>query len=202
MRCRYSIFLVFVLTCTVGLITPQAAGEDEGAPSQEYKVKAAFLYNFLKFVDWPNGKEADADQPITLGIIGKDPFEKAFEPVKDKKVKNRDVVIKRFKSVTELIEQGEKGKSELDKQIEAAKKCHLLFICSSEKEGLKEILTGLKDCPVLTVGDSKDLLESGGIINFVMEQQKVRFEINESAAKRSRLKISSQLLRLARKVVK
>ncbi len=163
---------------------------------------AAFLFNFLKFVDWPNGKAADPNQPITIGIVGKDPFAKAFEPVKNKKVKGKRVVVKRFKSVVELKKLGEKGKDELNKQTEATKKCHLLFVCSSEKEVLKETITALKDRPVLTVGDTKQFLKSGGIINFVMEKQKVRFEISDAAAKRSKLQVRSQLLRLARKVVK
>jgi len=172
------------------------------ASSQEYKVKAAFLFNFLKFVDWPKDKMGQAKEPIILGIIGKDPFGKAFDPVKDKKVKGKRVVVKRFKSVVELKRLGEKGKDELNRQTEAVGKCHLLFICSSEKEALKEIINALKEGPVLTVADTKEFLKSGGIINFVMEKQKVRFEISVAAAKRSKLKIRSQLLRLAKKVVK
>jgi len=172
------------------------------ASSQEYRIKAAFLFNFLKFVDWPNSKTADPDEPITIGIVGKDPFAKAFEPVKDKKVNGKRVVVKRFKSVVELKKLGEKGKDELNRQNEAVKKCHLLFICQSEKEVLKEIIVALKDRPILTVADTTEFLKSGGIINFVMEKQKVRFEINDGTAKRSKLQIRSQLLRLAKKVVK
>lgn len=122
--------------------------------------------------------------------------------MKDKKVKGRNVLVKRFKNVAELKKLGKKGKGQLDKQIEAMRKCHLLFVCSSEKDGVKEIIAALKGHAVLTVGDCKGFLKSGGIINFVMEEQKVRFEINASAAKRSKLKIRSELLRLAKKVVK
>jgi len=200
MRHRRYIFAVLILVLLGGAIAPRSRAES--APSREYKVKAAFLFNFLKFVDWPNGKAADPNLPITIGIIGKDPFAKALEPVKDKKVKGKKVVIKRFKSVVELKRLGEKGKDELNRQTEAAKKCHLLFVCSSEKEVLKEIINDLKDRSVLTVADTTEFLQSGGIINFVMEKQKVRFEISASAAKRSKLKIRSQLLRLAKKVEK
>ncbi len=181
-------------------VAPRARADD--APSQEYKIKAAFLYNFLKFIDWPTDKEADHNEPITLGIIGKDPFGKAFEPVKDKKINDREVVIKRFKSVAELKKLGKEGEAELDKQSGELKNCHLLFICSSEKDGIEEIIAAIKDRPVLTVADTEDFLKSGGIINFVMEEQKVRFEISDAAAKRSKLQIRSQLLRLAKKVVK
>ena len=200
MRHRRYIFAVLMLVLLGGAIAPRSRAGSE--PSQEYKVKAAFLYNFVKFVDWPKEKMGDPNDPITIGVIGKDPFGKAFEPVKDKKVKGRKVVVKQFKSITELKKLGESGKGELDKQIEGVKKCHLLFVCSSEKESIKEILDTLKDQSVLTVGDTNDFLESGGVINFVMEKQKVRFEISDSAAKRSKLKIRSQLLRLAKKVEK
>lgn len=200
MRIRRYSFVVLVLSTLVGSIAGDVRAET--APSQEYKVKAAFLFNFLKFVDWPNGKAADPNQPITICIIGKDPFGKAFEPVKNKEVKGKRVVVKRFKSVVELKRLGESGKGELDKQIEAVKKCHLLFVCSSEKEVLKDIMDAVKDSPVLTVADTAEFLKSGGIINFVMEKQKVRFEINDGTAKRSKLKIRSQLLRLAKKVEK
>ena len=196
---RY-IFVVLVLTSLVGFIAGDVRADS--APSQEYKIKAAFLYNFIKFVDWPKEKIGDANEPITLGIIGKDPFGKAFEPVKDKKVKGKKVTVKRFKSVVELKRLGEKGKEELNKQTEATKKCHLLYVCSSEKESLKDIIKTVKDRPVLTVADTAGFLKAGGIINFVMDEQKVRFEISTVAAKRSKLKIRSQLLRLAKKVVK
>jgi len=197
---KYYILFVLVLTLS-GTIVPLQVRADT-APSQEYKIKAAFLFNFIKFVDWPKDKTADPNQPITIGIVGKDPFGKAFDPVKNKKVKGKRVVVKRFKSITELKKLGEKGKDELDRQTDALKKCHLLFVCSSEKEVLKEIINALKNRPVLTVADTKEFLKAAGIINFVMEKQKVRFEINAAAAKRSKLQVRSQLLRLAKKVVK
>jgi hypothetical protein len=200
MRIRRYITVVLLAAAFVMAVVPRAWADD--APSQEYKIKAAFLYNFLKFVDWPTGKEADPNKPITLGIIGKDPFGKAFEPVKDKKINDREVVIKRFKSVAELKKPGKEGEAELDKQSGEQKNCHLLFICSSEKDSIEEILAAIKDRPVLTVADTEDFLKSGGIINFVMEEQKVHFEISDAAAKRSKLQIRSQLLRLAKKVVK
>jgi len=77
----------------------------------------------------------------------------------------------------------------------------LLFICRSEKEQLGKIINIVKDHNVLTVGDMNDFLESGGIINFVIDDQKVRFEINNNAAKQEKLNIRSKLLRLAKKVI-
>lgn len=198
-KIRYIIVLLTMALLGRTLVPQAWAG---AAPSREYQIKAAFLYNFIKFVDWPNDKMAEPNKPIVLGIIGKDPFENAFEPVIDKKVKGRKLVVERFKSIVELKRLGRSGKEELDRRIETLKKCHLLFVCSSEKECFKDIINALKKQPILTVGDSKEFFKSDGIINFVMEKKKVRFEINTACSKKSKLKIRSQLLRLAKKVVK
>jgi hypothetical protein len=164
----------------------------DSVKSKEYQIKAAFLYNFVKFVDWPKGKPSD-EKTITIGIIGESPFGEAFEPLKDKEAKNKKVEIKLFRSVQE---------SKLpDEQIEAIRRCHVLFICRSEAEQFGKIKDSLKGHSILTVGDMKDFLTSGGIINFVKEEEKVRFEINNTAAKKAKIEIRSKLLRLAKKVV-
>jgi hypothetical protein len=170
----------------------------DSTPSQEYQVKAAFLYNFLQFVDWPEEKFADSNEPIIIGVIGNDPFGNAFEPIVSKKVKGRAVVIKRFNGLEELKKSVEKDKL---REIETLTKCHLLFICSSEQKNLKEIIDTVKDHSVLTVGEMEGFLESGGIINWFVEEKKIRFEINTAAAERAKLKIRSNLLRLAKRVV-
>jgi hypothetical protein len=170
-----------------------ATGVDS-ASSQEYQVKAAFLYNFIQFVDWPEEKLTDSNKPIIIGIIGNDPFGNAFEPIKDKKVKNRAVVIKRFESF-------EKLKNLPEQEIETLKKCHLLFICSSEQKTLKEIIDTVKDHSVLTVGEMEGFLEAGGIINWFVEEKKIRFDINAVSAEQAKIEIRSNLLRLAKRVV-
>lgn len=169
----------------------------DSTSSQEYQVKAAFLYNFLQFIDWPEGKSDDSNQPLTIGIVGKDPFGDAFEPIKDKKVKDKSVLVKRFSSLDELKKATENYKT----QPETCERCHLLFICPSEQQNLKEILNLVKDYNVLTVGEMKGFLEAGGIINFLVVENKIRFEINTSAAERAKLEIRSQLLRLAKRIV-
>jgi hypothetical protein len=202
------IFGVVVLALFMG---PKAQADP--ATSLEYQVKAAFLYNFLQFVDWPEEKSADSNEPITIGIIGKDPFGDAFGSIKDKKVKGgRGVIIKRFKSFEDLKKSTENdpaspkatpeaSKPESDQETETLTKCHLLFICSSEQKNLKKIIDLLKDHSVLTVADMQGFLESGGIVNFVIEENKVGFEINIAAAEHAKLKIRSQLLRLAKRIV-
>jgi len=193
---------VYILVVLALFVEPIAAeGQADSAKSQEYKIKAAFLYNFIKFVEWPEEKMADSNKPITIGVIGTDPFGYAFEPIKDKKVKGRKVIIRRFKGFKEQGSSDKKDKSELKRTIEALRKCHLLFICSSEKEKFGEIINLVKDESVLTVGEVKGFLESGGIINFLVERKKVVFEINNHAAKQAKLEIRSKLLRLAKRVI-
>jgi hypothetical protein len=170
----------------------------DSTSSREYQVKAAFLYNFIMFVDWPQGKITDSNEPLVISIIGKDPFEGAFEPIKDKLVNGREVVIKRFEGLEEL----KKSETKLNQAVEDIRKGHLLFICRSEEKVVRQIVNLVKDSNVLTVGDMPKFLETGGgIINFVMEEEKVRFEINAVTASQAGLQIRSQLLRLAKRVI-
>jgi hypothetical protein len=170
----------------------------DSTSSREYQVKAAFLYNFIMFVDWPQGKITDSNEPLVISIIGKDPFEGAFEPIKDKLVNGREVVIKRFEGLEEL----KKSETKLNQAVEDIRKGHLLFICRSEEKVVSQIVNLVKDSNVLTVGDMPKFLETGGgIINFVMEEEKVRFEINAVTASQAGLQIRSQLLRLAKRVI-
>jgi hypothetical protein len=198
MRIRAYNLMVLVLALFVIPIMSEAKAETTA--SREYQVKAAFLYNFIMFVEWPAEKMADINDPIIVGIIGSDPFGDAFDPVKDKKVKGKNVVIKRFKGIEEL-KTGGSDKSKPHPQIEAIRECHVLFICSSEKTHLKEIISLIENDNVLTVSDVENFLDAGGIINFVMEEKKVQFEISVVSCEKANLKISSKLLRLAKRVV-
>jgi hypothetical protein len=168
-------------------IRPGLAAEE---PSLEYKVKAAFLYNFIKFVEWPEDANPDVSIPITIGIVGEDKFGTAFDEITSRKVKDRSIVIKRFADFT------------ANETKEGLPKCHLVFISASQKQHAKEIAALLRKQPVLMVGESEGFLEAGGDVNFIMQDGKVCFEINADNADESNLKIASQLLRLAKKVIK
>jgi len=183
--------LSLTLFSLVLVAAPRVRADSE--KSKEYQIKAAFLYNFINFVDWPKEKVEDNDNLITIGIIGKDPFKQAFEPLKNKQAKGKKVVIKRFISFKESTLSTD--------QVGAIRKCHSLFVCRSEKEQLEKIINLVKDYNVLIVGDMPDFLEPGGMINFVIEDKKVRFEINNAIAKQAKLNIRSKLLRLAKRVV-
>jgi len=188
-------YFTIVLVMVLGGAHIVFGAPSESETSREYQIKAAFLFNFFKFVDWPIEKTPNSNEPFTIGVIGKDPFGKSLEPIENKKVKGRKVVIKKIRSFQK------QESSERKDTIKALRKCHLLFISSSKKENLTTIIEAVQDASILTVGETAGFLESGGIINFVMEDKKVRFEINNFAAKQASLKIRSRLLRLARRVI-
>lgn len=145
--------------------------------ADEYHVKAIFLYNFAKFVDWPAEM---SDGPMCIGIIGDDPFGQELDQVvRGKTVNGRGFTVKRL-------------------QPDAARTCQILFIAASEKKRYKTILSFLKNAGVLTVGESTGFCESGGVINLEIVESKVRFDVNLDAAARARLRLSSKLLGLAR----
>jgi hypothetical protein len=171
--------------------------------THEYRIKAAFLYEFANFIDgWKfQQKESDekANSPVFLGVIGDDPFKDAFKPLKAKKIRGRKVVIKYFKGLSHLNSEGKKVK--LHPDIKTIKKCDLIFVCSSEKQYIGDILGPIRNQRILTVGDTQGFLEKGIIVNFIIEKRKVRFEINTAGAYRAKLKIRSKLLRLAKRVI-
>ena len=163
------------------LLLAAPAGQERDAP--EYEIKAAFLYNFATFVEWPSSAFAGEESPFVVGVVGKDPFGPGLEEVfQGKTVGKRQIVVRR---------SAEEG----DLPV-----CHLLFICKSERERAPKILEYLKGVPTLKVADFPGFAASGGCINFFIEGKKVRFEINPESAKRANLRVSSKLLRLARVV--
>lgn len=146
----------------------------------EYDVKAAFLLNFVRFTDWSARTRGEAGNELILGIAGKNHFGDALNLISGKKIKGRTVVVNSAVDSSNLTE------------------CDILFISSSEKDRLSSILASLKDLPVLTVSEIEGFTRSGGMINFIIVGNKVRFEINPDAAKEVGIHISSQLLQLAR----
>ena len=162
------------------------AGSDAAktSASREYRIKAAFLYNFAKFTVWPAGAFADAKAPLRLCVLGDDPFDGALAALEGRTVKNRPIVTNRSESA-ESLEQ-----------------CHLLFVSASEHGRLGTILESLRGVPVLVVGDTPHFARSGGTIRLETVDNKVRFEINVRAAQHAKLKIDSRLLRLGRIVDK
>jgi len=155
----------------------------QAEPSGEYQLKAAFLFNFAKFVDWPPSSFASPQSPFVVCILGPDPFGHAIDEVlKGKTIEDRPVAIERLKVIAQL------------------RQCHMVFVSQSESFHLAEIIQTLHGSCVLLVGEADGFAEAGGTIQFALEDNHVRFLINPDAAARAGLKVSSKLLSLARVV--
>ena len=146
----------------------------------EYDVKAAFLYNFAKFIEWPDSVQKTADT-LSIGIYGANPFGDKLESiVSGKTIQKRGIKVEYLSS------------------IEGVEKQDILFWSHSSKRDTELILEATEGLPILTVSDIDEFVQKGGIIGFFFEDRQIRFEINQKAAEECGLNISSKLLRLAR----
>ena len=181
-RSNHTIAVAMVLH---GLLwaAPSNAGAAAGAaaaPAREYEIKAAFLYNFTKFVDWPAQTFANDDAPIVIGVLGDSPCVQALERlIKDRKVNGRTIVVRRIASAAE------------------AKVTQLLFVGSAQEAQFAGLEPAIESLPVLTVGESPGFATLGGAIDLLPQGDKIRFEINIDVAEHAGLKISAQLQKLA-----
>lgn len=169
---------VTLLVCYVVLLSAQAP------PSREYQIKAVFLFNFTQFVEWPVSAYPVAGTPIVIGVLGEDPFGAYLdEVVTGEEVKGHPLVIQRFNSVDEV------------------KTCHILFINIADADKLERVIDHLKGRSILTVSDAASFMRQGGMIRFITEDQKIRFQVNPEVTKADSLTISSKMLRLAEIVI-
>ena len=177
---RRRVCLYLLLALWVAFSGGVAAGAEPPTPTR-HQVQAAFLFNFAKFVTWPDDAFQRSGDSLIIGILGEDPFGAVLkEVVRDKTILGKKLVVKRFVSIQDAIHS------------------HILFLSSSEESNLPHILRVLEKITVLTVSDMDEFAERGGMIAFTVDDQKVRFNINVDAVERAGLKMGSQLLKLAR----
>ena len=156
-----------------------------GANVTEYGLKAVFLYNFTKFLTWPDKAFSNADAPLVIGILGDDPFgETLNKTVEGKIINGRSIQVRRFDGFD-------------PRQAAVIGKCHILFICSSENDDIGEILASIKGFSVLTVSEYEGFPAKGGTILFFRKENRLALRINLEAAKKARLQISSKLLQIS-----
>lgn len=163
--------LIHIMLCCffVGAVHAQTA------PS--YQVKAAFLYNFSQFAEWPPAAFNSRDAPFVIGILGHDPFGAYLdEIVEGEKAGNRRIIVKRFSSVDEADE------------------CHILFVNTS---GGAASIRSLRNKPILTVSDDADFAKEGGMVRFVTHSNKIKLQVNVAVARTANINISAKLLRVA-----
>jgi len=165
----------------LSLLAPVASRSDAQAPT-EYQVKAAYIFNFLKFVEWP-GDSQDSGSKWVVGVVGDSPVgEELTRLAEGKEVLGRSLQVKKLQSA------------------DSFRDCNILFISPSERKRWPSILSTLRGSSVLTVADTEDFVGSGGMIQLFVEDTRVRMVVDVSATNRARLKISSKMLLLARVV--
>ena len=169
---------IYLLILVCGLFLPLFASTQQS----EYTIKAVFLEHFTRFIEWPESIEiADTSQPFYVAVLGENPFGSILDQVySEQRIKNRRVEILYFATPDEITD------------------CHILFISSSNKEILSDILAITRDKPILTVSDTEGFAENGVLINFYLSGNRIKFEINEKAVHESGLVMSYRLLSLAR----
>lgn len=169
---------VCLVLAVAGAGAPLRVASDE-SPT-EYEVKAALLFKFVSFVEWPSESFPEVDTPIRIGILGEDPFGEILDrTIKGKTIRNRTVEAKRATSLEELTS------------------CHIVFIAQSDTSNTAAITATLHKHHILTVGDSPGFAIKGGVINLIEQDGKIGFEINAKSAQQAHIHISSQLMSLA-----
>jgi YfiR/HmsC-like len=176
-----AIAAVRVLAAALWLCGVVSAAPAQAASSvKEAQIKAAFLYNFTKFIEWPQASFAPLTDTFVVGLFGDSSLQQVLErTVKDRRVNGRSIVVRRVVTPEEV------------------QAVHLLFVEASEEARFADVWQRIAGSTVLLVGESPSFLGSGGCIRLILDEQRLRFEINASAAERARLRISSQLQKLA-----
>jgi hypothetical protein len=177
MREAICLFLVLSL-CSVVIVGP-SYGEAGNESEVEYRIKAAFILNFAKFVSWPENPGEDMGAPIIMCVAGHNHFGDALESIRGKKVHDRILEIFHMSDTEEIPP------------------CHVLFMGKGMEDCEGDMLGQVRSRPVLTIGETRGFAERGGMINFIMVDNRVRFEINPIAVENASLRMSSQLLKLA-----
>jgi hypothetical protein len=165
----------------------QVGSAQEPAVSREYEIKAVYLYHFCRYVEWPKNAVAGDDSMFVIGVLGPNVFGAHLDRLSAQTVNNKKIVVHRFASAKDY------------------QPCHILFIAPDDmtEKRLEQVREKAKNAPLLLVGDTAGFARKGAIINFFIEENVVKFEINPDAAKRAQLKVNAQLFQLPQaKIVK
>jgi hypothetical protein len=160
-------------------ILGQPAAAQDALP--EADLKAAVLYNFTKYVEWPAEAFASAEEPLVVGVFGEESFTKTLRTLlADKTAHKHPFVVRRLTNDAE------------------AKGCHILFFQANETRRMGRLYETIKRSPILTIGESEEFMDQGGMVNLFFEDKQVRFEVHPPTAENAKLSVSSRLLRLAK----
>jgi len=170
----------FLILAAVLLGTFPRAGYSQEVKYNEYQVKAAFIYNVSSFIEWPEMSPAGGAIPKELCVLGTDPMGPNLESFRGKALRGTELTVTRIGS------------------LKTVRDCRILYVAISEKDHLDDVIEALAGSPVLTISDIEDGARQGVMINFYLEEEMVRFEINIEAMRRAGLNASAKLLKLAR----
>jgi hypothetical protein len=171
------------LAALIPLFAAVSFASPQTSPPTEYQLKAAFLFNFAKFIDWPDKSFPTPQSPFTLCVIGQDPFGGALDEYLAKTMGGRPVQLAHFPNANILS---------------GARRCQIVFVSGSEKSHFHNVIESLSGTNSLLIGDTDGFAAAGGAIEFMLEDNHIRFVINPDAAGRADLKVSSKLLALAK----
>ena len=175
----WRVSVAWILGSALALVPAPDLAAQAARPS-EYQVKAVFLFNFAQFVDWPPEAVADSQAPLTIGVLGENPFGDVLDAtVRGERRGARSFVVRRYQRVEDI------------------KICDILFISRPEGDRPEGVLADLKRRPILTVSDADGFAEHGGMIGFVTDRNRIRLKINLGVVQAAHLTISSKLLRVA-----
>jgi len=175
----WGVWVAWILGSSLALVPAPDLAAQAARPS-EYQVKAVFLFNFAQFVDWPPEAVADSQAPLTIGVLGENPFGDVLDAtVRGERRGARSFVVRRYQRVEDI------------------KICDILFISRPEGDRPEGVLADLKRRPILTVSDADGFAEHGGMIGFVTDRNRIRLKINLGVVQAAHLTISSKLLRVA-----
>jgi uncharacterized protein DUF4154 len=181
---QHTIKYIILLVILLGFLWPVTGHSSEIERASQ--IKAGFMYKFLFFTQWPEEAFGNDSDTITIAIVGHDPFGDIFNTIEGKIIDGRRLTINRY---------------EKPPSIQSLKKCQLVFFSPSLNKEISSIIKALGDYPVVTVGDSEGFFRSGGMINFIIVENRVTFEVNVLAAKRAGIDFRSKLLRVANRIV-
>ena len=173
-----AVLCILAAACSMWLAVPVCQAQPKAAP--EYQIKAAFLYNLLQFIEWPEQAFKDAGSPLVICVYDDKATGSAFDSYRTEKIRGRQLVFKRYDD------------------MQAGPDCHILFINTQDRKMLADIAARAVGRSILTVGEADGCARLGCIINFFTADNKLRFEINPEAAKRAGLKLSSEILKVAK----
>lgn len=169
----------WLVASAVSLLAFSSSGSAQG--TREYDLKAVFIFRFASFVEWPDSAFRSPDEPLVIGILGKDPFGGALEDVvRSETARNRPIQVRRFADIQDVRD------------------CHILFVSRSEAGRVSQIVRALHGRPILLVSDIDRFPAEGGMIGFTTAESRVQLAINVASVRDAGLTVSSKLLRLAR----